>query len=244
MRNIFIDHAVYLVVFENNEEMQKSKGQDGEITGQIHQSHRRITIAPEHPDDFKISTIWHEVIHGIWYSWGIDHHQENLVNLLASTIISFIRENQNNDVLDGFFFRNLFYRVEHKIEEGTFVDIDGLKVSFGKVHADRKPHQLWTTLFYIALKEAGLDPDLSTGFYRTLGFEMPRFVTHPTNVWLVDATVSLELPASPLVSPPTAPSAPAPERTGDNNFVQMGGISLTGNPASRAPLSPKELDWA
>lgn len=220
MRSVLIDHAVYNIIFENTKDMNEKKGSDDEIAGQINQATRTIHISPDFPEEFQISTIWHEIIHGVWYSWGMEHHPENIVNLFASTVVGLVQENKNWNVLDGFSFRGLFYRVTHKKEEGTFVDIDNLHVHLGKVHADRKPHQLWTTLFYIALKEAGFENvEYHLPFYRTLGTQMPQLMKEPRNAWLVDATALLALPASPPIPPSTTQNAPEP-------LGKLGEISL------------------
>jgi hypothetical protein len=200
-RGVQVGHALYTIAFEDNQGMIDSIGSD---------AMRTINISPRFRDEYQITVIWHEVIHAIWNSWGIEHHPENLVNLFSTTIVGVIRENAIHAHISRISFRGVDYMVQDTDADDVSVDFGRLILNIPQHNDNRRIRQIWGTILYIALVEAGIpDPQSYESYYRTVGFEIVNFLKHEQNRWLLVSTASLSLepPASTPADPPSAPSA-------------------------------------
>lgn len=220
-RGVQVGHALYTIAFEDNQGMIDSIGSDDEISGEVNHAMRTINISPRFRDEYQITVIWHEVIHAIWNSWGIEHHPENLVNLFSTTIVGVIRENAIHAHISRISFRGVDYIVQDTDADDVSVDFDRLVLNIPQHNDNRRIRQIWGTILYIALVEASIpDPQSYESYYRTVGFEIVNFLKHEQNKWLLDATTSLSL-EPPASTPADQPSEPSASSVFARTFVEI-----------------------
>ncbi len=89
MNKIRIGYANYNIVDETKKKL------DGEF------AHRKkeLRISPHLDSEGKLNTIIHEVLHGVWFHWGLTeaidgkNSEETAVNALANGLTQVIRDN-------------------------------------------------------------------------------------------------------------------------------------------------------
>ena len=66
---------------------------DDDFVGRCHPNQQLIEIDKRLPQDKKLQTLLHEVIHAICYEYGNLKINDNTVDILATSIITFLRNN-------------------------------------------------------------------------------------------------------------------------------------------------------
>ncbi len=63
------------------------------LHGHIVYADATIKVAGDQSEDMKITTIWHELLHGLMDQAGVDDHPEALIRMLGYGLVRLIRDN-------------------------------------------------------------------------------------------------------------------------------------------------------
>lgn len=63
------------------------------LHGHIMYADALIKVANDQSDDMKITTVWHELLHGIMDQAGIDEHPESLIRMLGYALVRLVQDN-------------------------------------------------------------------------------------------------------------------------------------------------------
>ena len=85
---------------------EKMPWEDGEAIGMIEEDFCRITVSKNFPQQSRIQSFWHEVVHGMFFELGQKElaEDEGLVDALAKQISFFVKSNNIEKIyqkLDG-----------------------------------------------------------------------------------------------------------------------------------------------
>jgi len=78
----------------NKKDIDIEKTEEGFYLGRTNFATLNIEVAEEMPQEKKVNTLWHEIVHTILYNYGIKQKdEEGFCNLMATIIIQLIKDN-------------------------------------------------------------------------------------------------------------------------------------------------------